>query len=220
MGVHVTDVRHDGVTVTPKAAARPRSLRPGPSSGPRASRPCHSRGVSQRCSRPSPTMPDASRWQPTCPCPGIRRSSSSVTSSAATTCRAWLRTPCRRNPRCRLRSSRSRRQGSSALPLPRCRLCGLHQPWTRPAASRPGQARRVHRLAGLGLIHIAFLTGLENRISTLATWLATIARARRTDRTFILGSTTSPEHPYTWLKFVHPNMLHATHHSGEATPTP
>ena len=63
---------------------------------------------------------------------------------------------------------------------------------------------------GWGLIHIAFLTGVENRVSTVATWLATIARARRTDRTFILGSTTSPEHPYTWLKFVHPNMLDAT----------
>ena len=70
---------------------------------------------------------------------------------------------------------------------------------------------------GWGLIHIAFLTGVENRISTLATWLATIARARRTDRTFILGSTTSPEHPYTWLKFMHPNMIDPTHHSGEAT---
>jgi len=72
---------------------------------------------------------------------------------------------------------------------------------------------------GWGLIHIAFLTGLQNRISTVATWLATIARARRTDRTFILGSTTSPEHPYTWMKFTHPNMLHATHHSDEAGPT-
>ena len=71
-----------------------------------------------------------------------------------------------------------------------------------------------HDLAGKarqrGLIHIAFLTGGQNRISTLATWLSTIARARHTDRTFILGSATSPEHPYTWLKFVHPNMLHAT----------
>jgi NADH dehydrogenase len=56
---------------------------------------------------------------------------------------------------------------------------------------------------GWGLIHIAFLAGLENRISTVATWLAAIAGARRTDRTFILGTTTSPEHPYTWLKIVH-----------------
>jgi len=71
---------------------------------------------------------------------------------------------------------------------------------------------------GWGLIHIAFLTGLENRISTVATWLATIARARRTDRTFTLGNTTSPEHPYTWLKFVHPNMLRPKRDSDEAKP--
>jgi NADH dehydrogenase len=61
---------------------------------------------------------------------------------------------------------------------------------------------------GWGLIHIAFLTGVENRISTLATWLFTIARARRTDRTFLLGNTTSPEHPYNWLKFAHPHLRH------------
>ncbi len=71
---------------------------------------------------------------------------------------------------------------------------------------------------GWGLIHIAFLTGVENRISTVATWLATIARARRTDRTFILGNTTSPEHPYTWLKVVHPNMLRADRGSDETFP--
>jgi NADH dehydrogenase len=68
---------------------------------------------------------------------------------------------------------------------------------------------------GWGLIHIAFLTGVENRISTLATWLGTIARARRTDRTFILGNTTSPEHPYNWLKIVHPNMMHGRRDSVE-----
>jgi len=51
---------------------------------------------------------------------------------------------------------------------------------------------------GWGLIHIAFLTGVQNRVSTLATWLGTIARAHRTDRVFLLGSPTSPEQPYTW----------------------
>jgi NADH dehydrogenase len=51
---------------------------------------------------------------------------------------------------------------------------------------------------GWGFIHIAFLTGVQNRVSTVATWLATIARARRTDRTFMLGSATTPEQPYTW----------------------
>ena len=72
---------------------------------------------------------------------------------------------------------------------------------------------------GWGLIHIAFLTGLENRVSTVATWLSTIARARRTDRTFILGATTSPEHPYTWLKVVHPNMIRPKQDSRDVKPT-
>ena len=51
---------------------------------------------------------------------------------------------------------------------------------------------------GWGLVHIAFLTGVQNRISTLATWLSAIARANRTDRTFLLGNATTVEQPYTW----------------------
>ncbi|MEV3903766.1 NAD(P)/FAD-dependent oxidoreductase [Mycobacterium sp. NPDC050551] len=51
---------------------------------------------------------------------------------------------------------------------------------------------------GWGVIHIAFLTGVQNRFSTVATWLMTIARASRTDRTFLLGSPIPPEDPYTW----------------------
>ncbi|WP_284234758.1 NAD(P)/FAD-dependent oxidoreductase [Mycobacterium antarcticum] len=49
-----------------------------------------------------------------------------------------------------------------------------------------------------GFIHIAFLTGVQNRASTVATWLSAIARAQRTDRTFMLGSPTTHEQPYTW----------------------
>jgi NADH dehydrogenase len=51
---------------------------------------------------------------------------------------------------------------------------------------------------GWGFIHIAFLTGVQNRISTLATWFSAIARANRTDRTYLLGNTTAAEQPYTW----------------------
>jgi NADH dehydrogenase len=51
---------------------------------------------------------------------------------------------------------------------------------------------------GWGLIHIAFLTGVQNRISTVATWLSAIARAQRTDRSFMLGSPTTHDQPYTW----------------------
>lgn len=56
---------------------------------------------------------------------------------------------------------------------------------------------------GWGFIHIAFLTGVQNRVSTVATWMATIARANRTDRTFILGGSGHPEEPYTWESPVH-----------------
>jgi NADH dehydrogenase len=49
-----------------------------------------------------------------------------------------------------------------------------------------------------GFIHIAFLTGVSNRVSTVATWLATIARAGRYHRAFMLGSADAPEHRYTW----------------------
>ncbi|WP_395311509.1 NAD(P)/FAD-dependent oxidoreductase [Mycobacterium sp. AMU20-3851] len=53
---------------------------------------------------------------------------------------------------------------------------------------------------GWGFIHIAFLTGVRNRVSTLATWLATIARAGRYHRAFMLGDRGVPEQPYTWTK--------------------
>jgi NADH dehydrogenase len=56
---------------------------------------------------------------------------------------------------------------------------------------------------GWGFIHIAFLTGVRNRFSTVGTWLATIARAQRSDRTFILGGSGHPEEPYTWESPVH-----------------
>ncbi|MBX7434468.1 NAD(P)/FAD-dependent oxidoreductase [Mycobacterium sp. Y57] len=60
------------------------------------------------------------------------------------------------------------------------------------------------RLAGLpgwlawGFIHIAFLTGVRNRVSTVVTWLATIARPGRFHRAFMLGSDTAQEQRYTW----------------------
>ncbi len=62
---------------------------------------------------------------------------------------------------------------------------------------------------GWGFIHIAFLTGVRNRFSTVATWMASIARANRSDRTFILGGSGHPEEPYTWQSPVHQGH-HAT----------
>ncbi len=49
-----------------------------------------------------------------------------------------------------------------------------------------------------GVLHIAFLTGVRNRVSTVATWLATIARAGRYHRAFMLGNDTAIEQRYTW----------------------
>ncbi len=49
-----------------------------------------------------------------------------------------------------------------------------------------------------GLIHIAFLTGVSNRISTVSTWLASIARGGRYHRAFMLGAADRPEQRYTY----------------------
>jgi NADH:ubiquinone reductase (H+-translocating) len=75
---------------------------------------------------------------------------------------------------------------------------------------------------GWGFIHIAFLTGVQNRISTVATWLSTIARARRTDRTFMLGSPTIYEQPYTWTACgpaVHAHPLKVAPPDGVQSPS-
>jgi NADH dehydrogenase len=68
---------------------------------------------------------------------------------------------------------------------------------------------------GWGLLHIAFLTGVQNRVSTLATWFSAIARANRTDRTYLLGSTTTADQPYTWTSCALPA---ATHPSADPVP--
>lgn len=49
-----------------------------------------------------------------------------------------------------------------------------------------------------GFIHIAFLTGVRNRISTVTTWLTTIARENRSHRAFMLGASGLPDQHYTW----------------------
>lgn len=55
---------------------------------------------------------------------------------------------------------------------------------------------------GWGLVHISFLTGVQNRFSTVASWLGTLARASRTDRTYLLGDPSSAAQPYTWPNCV------------------
>ena len=66
---------------------------------------------------------------------------------------------------------------------------------------------------GWGFIHIAFLTGVRNRFSTVATWMATITRANRSDRSFILGGSGHPEEPYTWESPVHQSHHTTGEHS-------
>ena len=62
------------------------------------------------------------------------------------------------------------------------------------------------RLAGFagwlawGLIHIAVLTGVSNRVSTVATWLATIARASRYHRAFMLEGDRAQGGRFTWSR--------------------
>lgn len=65
---------------------------------------------------------------------------------------------------------------------------------------------RVSGFAGWlawGFIHIAFLTGMRNRVSTVITWMATIARASRYHRAFMLGDPTKIEQErYTWSRWI------------------
>lgn len=60
---------------------------------------------------------------------------------------------------------------------------------------------------GWAFIHIAFLTGVRNRFSTVGTWIASIARGDRSDRTFILGGSGHRHEPYMWESPEH----HAHH---------
>lgn len=65
-----------------------------------------------------------------------------------------------------------------------------------------------------GFIHIAFLTGLSNRVATVTTWLATIARSNRYHRAFMLGSAIAHQERYTWSSWDQPVP------DGEETPHP
>jgi NADH dehydrogenase len=220
MGVHVTDVRHDGVTVTPKTGGPPEDFAArtvlwtaGVEAVPFARhlakvldvKSDHAGRIEVEADLSVPGYPEifvigdlVGRDK----LPGVAENAMQGGLHVA----ACVRRDLAGKPR---RPYRYRDLGSAAY------ICRGH------ALLQAGPVKLAGFLGwlGWGIIHIAFLTGLENRISTVATWLASIARARRTDRTFTLGSTTSPEHPYTWLKFMHPNMLDALPDSGEATPT-
>jgi NADH:ubiquinone reductase (H+-translocating) len=204
LGVHVTDVRSDGITVTPKKDGGPRDYATrtvlwtaGVEAVPFAGRVAEVLGAhSDRAGRIT-VEPDLS--VPGHPevfvigdlvgrdgVPGVAENAMQGGLHAAACIRHDLDHSSRRPYRYRdLGSAAYISRGHALLQAGPVRLAGL-----------------LGWLAW-GVIHIAFLTGLRNRVSTVGTWLATIARARRTDRTFMLGSATTPEQPYTWSSFLH-----------------
>lgn len=218
MGVHVTDVRCDGVTVTPKAggpsedyAARTVLWTAGVEAVPFARHAAEVLGASTDRAGRIAVEPDLSvAGHPEVfvigdlvgrdHLPGVAENAMQGGLHAAACIRRDLAGKRRKAYRYRdLGSAAYISRGHALLQAGPIKLSGL-----------PGWL-------GWGFIHIAFLTGVENRISTVATWLAAIARARRTDRTFVLGATTSPAHPYTWLKLFHPNMIEAPPESDPTT---
>jgi len=199
MGVHVTDVRRDGITVTPKAggpsedyAARTVLWTAGVEAVPFAKRVAEVLGAtSDHAGR---IAVEADLTVPGHPevfvigdlvgrdhLPGVAENAMQGGLHVAACVRRDRKGQSRKSYRYRdLGSAAYISRGHALLQAGPVKLTG------------------VLGWLGWGFIHIAFLTGVQNRVSTVATWLATIARARRTDRTFMLGSATTPEQPYTW----------------------
>jgi NADH:ubiquinone reductase (H+-translocating) len=203
-GVHVTDVRRDGVTVSPKSG--------GPSVDHRTRTVLWTAGVEAvpfarhaaeqldaKTDRGGRISVDADLSVPGHPevfvigdlagrdgLPGVAENAMQGGLHAAATIRRDLAGARRKNYRYRdLGSAAYISRGHALLQAGPIRLSGLFG-WL-----------------GWGFIHIAFLTGVRNRFSTVGTWLATIARANRSDRAFILGGSGHPEEPYTWESPVH-----------------
>ncbi|MDV3126436.1 NAD(P)/FAD-dependent oxidoreductase [Mycobacterium sp. 21AC1] len=199
MGVHVTDVRREGVTVTPKSggpeeqyAARTVLWTAGVEAVPFA------RHLAEVLEAPSDRAgriavePDLS--VPGHPeifvigdlvgrdkLPGVAENAMQGGLHVASCIRRELAGKPRRHYRYRdLGSAAYISRGQALLQAGPVRLAGF-----------PGWL-------AWGFLHIAFLTGLRNRVSTVATWLATIARATRYHRAFMLGGTATPEQRYTW----------------------
>jgi NADH:quinone reductase (non-electrogenic) len=215
MGVHVTDVRRDGITVTPKAggpseehAARTVLWTAGVEAVPFAKRVAEVLGATSDHAGRIAVEPDLT--VPGHPevfvigdlvgrdhLPGVAENAMQGGLYVA----ACLRRDQNGQPR---KPYRYRDLGSAAYIS---RGHALLQ-------AGPVKLTGVLGWLGWGFIHIAFLTGVQNRVSTVATWLATIARARRTDRTFMLGSATTPEQPYTWSACgpVSPRAVEASPH--------
>jgi NADH:ubiquinone reductase (H+-translocating) len=199
MGVHVTDVRREGITVTPKAggsseeyAARTVLWTAGVEAVPFARRVAKVLGAT--VDHAGRIAVDADLTVPGHPnvfvigdlvgrdkLPGVAENAMQGGLHVAACIRHDLAGRARKDYRYRdLGSAAYISRGHALLQAGPVKLSG------------------VFGWLGWGFIHIAFLTGVQNRISTVATWLSAIARARRTDRTFMLGSPTTHEQPYTW----------------------
>jgi NADH dehydrogenase len=203
LGVHVTDVRQEGITVSPKAggpdqeyATRTVLWTAGVEAVPFARHVAEVLGVSS--DRAGRIAVDADLSVPGHPevfvvgdlvgrdhLPGVAENAMQGGLHVAACVRRELAGKPRRNYRYRdLGSAAYISRGHALMQLGPIKLTGFLG-WI-----------------SWGVIHIAFLTGVQNRISTVATWLSAIARARRTDRTFTLGSPTSREQPYTWSTVI------------------
>jgi NADH dehydrogenase len=199
MGVHVTDVRREGVTISPKSggpakdyAARTVLWTAGVEAVPFARRVAEVLGATS--DRSGRIAVDADLTVPGHPevfvigdlvgrddLPGVAENAMQGGLHAAACVRRDLAGKPRKRYRYRdLGSAAYISRGHALLQAGPVKLTGFAG-WL-----------------GWGFIHIAFLTGVQNRISTLATWFSALARASRTDRTYLLGNTTPAEQPYTW----------------------
>lgn len=201
-GVHVTDVRRDGVTVTPKNGGPPKEFSTrtvlwtaGVEAVPFARHVAEVLGATTDRAGRIQVEPDltvaghpeifvigdlAGRDK----LPGVAENAMQGGLHAA----ACVRRDLAGRPR---RPYRYRDLGSAAYIS------------HRNALLQVGPVRVSGNLGWLawGLIHIAFLTGVSNRISTVATWMASIARAGRYHRAFMLGAADRPEQRYTYANW-------------------
>ncbi|BBX70013.1 NADH dehydrogenase [Mycolicibacterium psychrotolerans] len=199
MRVHVTDVRRDGVTVTPKGGgaaehyeARTVLWTAGVEAVPFARHIAEVLGVTtDRAGRIAVASDLSVPGHPEIfvigdlvgrdNLPGVAENAMQGGLHVATCVRRELAGRPRRDYRYRdLGSAAYISHGNALLQVGRLKMSGF-----------PGWL-------AWGVLHIAFLTGLSNRVSTVATWLATIARTTRYHRAFMLGAANTPEQLYTW----------------------
>lgn len=200
LGVHVTDVRREGVTVTPKAggpeeqyAARTVLWTAGVEAVPFARHLAEVLGAPSDRSGRIEVEPDLSvAGHPEIfvigdlvgrdDLPGVAENAMQGGLHVASCIRRELTGKPRRRYRYRdLGSAAYISRGNALLQVGPIRIAGF-----------PGWL-------GWGFIHIAALTGVRNRASTVATWMATIGRSSRYHRAFMLGdSHATSDQRYTW----------------------